>query len=156
VTDIAVPEDLEPLIYTVNGLDDLRDNPNVRIKPMFRSGDNKNYLVPGDMVTIYDINPLYGKGIDGTGQKITVVGQSEVKISDVRTYRRSSACLQMTRPRYSFRDIRIPALPAIRGKEPLPWRSPERPLQMRLFCTSTRLPSSMPNSTPWTRISRQY
>ena len=87
MTDIAVPEDLEPLIYTVNGLDDLRDNPNVRIKPMFRSGDNKNYLVTGDLATIYDINPLYGKGIDGTGQKITVVGQSGVKISDVRTYR---------------------------------------------------------------------
>jgi hypothetical protein len=48
-----------------------------------------HYIAPGDFATIYDLNPLYSATppIDGTGQKIVVVGQSQVVLSDIATFR---------------------------------------------------------------------
>ena len=39
-------------------------------------------LTPDDLATIYDIAPLYQSGIDGTGQKIAVMGGSAFPIYD--------------------------------------------------------------------------
>ena len=44
-------------------------------------------LAPGDLATLYDIAPLYQMGIDGTGQKIAIVGTTEPVLSDVQTFR---------------------------------------------------------------------
>ena len=37
--------------------------------------------------TIYDINALYNTGIDGTGQKIAVMGQTDISLSDIAAFR---------------------------------------------------------------------
>lgn len=64
------------------------------VQPNFTSGSTGNhFLSPGDFATIYDLNPLYGgsPAIDGTGQKIAIVGQSNIKPSDIATFRSLSS-----------------------------------------------------------------
>jgi uncharacterized protein (TIGR03437 family) len=45
------------------------------------------YLGPADFAAVYDVSPLYGQGIDGTGQKIAVAGVSPVSTGDVGLFR---------------------------------------------------------------------
>jgi Pro-kumamolisin, activation domain/Bacterial Ig-like domain (group 3)/Putative binding domain, N-terminal len=88
-TDPSVPAALEPVVWLVRGLDDFRmepPNPKVTPVPNFTSGGTHS-LVPGDIGTIYDINPLYQNGFTGTGQKIAVVGQTDIHMSDIQTFR---------------------------------------------------------------------
>ena len=50
--------------------------------------DNNCYGVgPTDFATIYDVTPLWNAGIDGTGQNIAVVGQSDVVMQDISAFR---------------------------------------------------------------------
>jgi len=52
------------------------------------SNDNNCYgLGPTDFATIYDVTPLWNAGIDGTGQSIAVIGQSDVVMQDISTFR---------------------------------------------------------------------
>jgi hypothetical protein len=61
-------------------------------QPNFTSSISGNHFVaPGDFATIYDLVPLYGSGIDGTGQKIVVVGQSKIVTNDIATFRSLSS-----------------------------------------------------------------
>jgi subtilase family serine protease len=48
-----------------------------------------NFLAPDDVATIYDIAPLYGAStpIDGTGQKLAIVGQTDVYLADITDFR---------------------------------------------------------------------
>jgi subtilase family serine protease len=50
--------------------------------------DNNCYgLGPTDFAIIYDVTPLWNAGIDGTGQNIAVIGQSDVNMQDITTFR---------------------------------------------------------------------
>ncbi len=44
-------------------------------------------MAPGDIATIYDINALYNAGFDGTGQKLAVMGQTDIYLSDITNFR---------------------------------------------------------------------
>jgi uncharacterized protein (TIGR03437 family) len=44
-------------------------------------------IAPDDFATIYDVAPLYQAGIDGTGQKLIVVGQTAINLSDIQAFR---------------------------------------------------------------------
>jgi subtilase family serine protease len=44
-------------------------------------------LGPYDFATIYDLLPLWNSGINGTGQTIAIVGESDINIQDVRDFR---------------------------------------------------------------------
>jgi hypothetical protein len=48
-----------------------------------------NFLAPGDLATIYDINSLYNAStpIDGTGQKLAIVGQTDIYLADINDFR---------------------------------------------------------------------
>lgn len=59
-------------------------------KPQFGTsfmGINANLVAPGDFATIYDVNPLYNQKIDGTGQTIAIVAQSDINPADVDSFR---------------------------------------------------------------------
>ena len=43
--------------------------------------------MPGDFATIYNVQPLYQAGTDGSGQTIAIVGASNINIQDVRDFR---------------------------------------------------------------------
>ncbi|HMD71154.1 MAG TPA: protease pro-enzyme activation domain-containing protein [Bryobacteraceae bacterium] len=92
-TDPSIPAALEPLALAVMGLDDFRPKrPGAHPAlpspgPSVTYGNGVHYLVPGDIAKIYDIAPLWAQGIDGTGVKIAVIGQSDINISDVSLFR---------------------------------------------------------------------
>lgn len=44
-------------------------------------------LGPTDFATIYNVLPLWNAGINGTGQSIAIVGESNINISDIRSFR---------------------------------------------------------------------
>ena len=48
---------------------------------------SKNFLAPRDFAVIYDLNPLYAAGIDGTGQSIAVMGETDISQADIDTFR---------------------------------------------------------------------
>jgi subtilase family serine protease len=61
------------------------------IRPKFTSSVTGNhFLVPDDFATIYDLKALYNNGINGTGQKIAVMGQTDIQVQDIRTFRQLS------------------------------------------------------------------
>jgi subtilase family serine protease len=96
-TEISVPMALSGMVLDVRGLDNFRPRPRARVaKPHFTSHQSGNhFLSPGDFATIYNLNPLYTAGLDGTGQKIAVVGQTEINVSDIDAFR-SAAGLPAT------------------------------------------------------------
>jgi subtilase family serine protease len=85
--DLEVPEDLAPLITGVRGLDDFRIERHLRPQPMATDGGGGRGLGPGDMADIYNLRPLWQKGINGAGQKIAVVGRSQVNLADIQNFR---------------------------------------------------------------------
>ena len=42
-----------------------------------------HYLGPADFAKIYNVQPLYDAGIDGTGQTIAIVGRSNINVQDM-------------------------------------------------------------------------
>jgi hypothetical protein len=44
-------------------------------------------IVPGDFAIIYNVTPLWNAGIDGTGQTIAIVGETDVNIADIQNFR---------------------------------------------------------------------
>jgi len=91
----SIPAALAPLAGVIRGLDDFRLKPPHKRPPLAgphpdaTASNGSHYLAPGDLATIYDINGFYSHGLDGKGQKIVVVGQTNIDMSDVESFRSS-------------------------------------------------------------------
>ncbi|HEX4321098.1 MAG TPA: protease pro-enzyme activation domain-containing protein [Acidobacteriaceae bacterium] len=97
-TALSVPSALAGVVEGVHNLDDFRPrshaikgrNPQIKnsqIKPAFTSSQtNSVFFAPGDIATIYDLQKVYNAGFTGTGQTITIVGQSAVALSDIEAF----------------------------------------------------------------------
>jgi subtilase family serine protease len=84
----AIPAALAGTVIGVGSLNDFAPKPRAKIRPHLTSYVSGNhFLTPADFATIYDINPLYSAGADGTGQKIAIVGQSKVSTTDLNNFR---------------------------------------------------------------------
>jgi subtilase family serine protease len=44
----------------------------------------QNFLAPGDLATVYDVNPLYAAGTNWAGVKIAIAGRSDILLADVQ------------------------------------------------------------------------
>jgi uncharacterized protein (TIGR03437 family) len=87
VNEPSVPDALADVVTGFLGLDDFHPLPMIkRVNPEFNVG-NSHFLAPEDYATIYNLSPLYQAGMDGSGQSIAVVGQSQVLLSDIRAFR---------------------------------------------------------------------
>ena len=52
------------------------------------NNDNNCYgLGPTDFAIIYDVTPLWNAGVDGTGENIAIIGQSDVDMKDISSFR---------------------------------------------------------------------
>jgi len=63
---------------------------NVAAQPEFTTTDQGtllHLLAPYDLATIYNILPLWNAGIDGTGETIAIVSQSDINPADVDSFR---------------------------------------------------------------------
>lgn len=116
VREVAIPIELESMVYTLEGLDNFQDERGVRCKPHQTGGNGPHAVTPGDLAVIYNVAPLYKAGINGAGQKIVVVGQSALNLQDVRDFR------------FAAERTQGAALPRIQGHRvhECPGRSPPR------------------------------
>jgi subtilase family serine protease len=55
-----------------------------------------NFLAPDDIATIYDITPLYNASIDGSGQTLGIIGQTDVYLADLTAFRTGFNLNQIT------------------------------------------------------------
>ena len=90
--DPKIPAALQGVVLAVRGLNDFRLKPRLKLmsRPTTHPRDTQSgthYLAPDDIATIYDVTPLYNAGIDGTGQTLVVVGQTDIVMSDITYFR---------------------------------------------------------------------
>ena len=84
--DPSIPSALAPVVLLIRGLDDIHTSPSVPIANFTATG-GAHYLVPGDLATIYNVAPLYQRGITGSGQKVVIPGQTDIHLSDIEHFR---------------------------------------------------------------------
>jgi subtilase family serine protease len=97
MADPQIPEALAPVVAGVLSLHDFRPHRMVRAKRQRsgaqytftdQSGQVQEALVPADLATIYDFNPLFAKGTTGKGQTIVVIEDTDLyRTSDWTTFR---------------------------------------------------------------------
>jgi subtilase family serine protease len=88
----VIPTALGGIIAGVRGLHDFRPRPmgirrNTGVRPAYNSNAFGPLVAPGDVAAIYDINSLYSAGIDGSGQKLAVMGQTDIYLADITDFR---------------------------------------------------------------------
>jgi hypothetical protein len=64
----------------------IRANGTFQASPQFTSSGT-HALAPADYAVIYNINPLYSSGINGTGAVIAVVGRTNINLQDIASFR---------------------------------------------------------------------
>jgi subtilase family serine protease len=93
--DPAIPRGLSDL---VEGIVSLHNFPRKAMNSGIRSAlpgiplpdasfGSNHYLSPADFATIYNVAPLYGAGIDGTGQSIAIVGRTHPSAANWSSFR---------------------------------------------------------------------
>ena len=114
-TEMAVPAALANVVLGFHNLDDFHPKPRVRtrklsaeeVKAHFTSSISGNhFMAPDDFATIYDVGPLYSAGFDGTGQKLVVVGQSQISPADIDAFR--TAANLPARTSANFQQVLVP------------------------------------------------
>jgi hypothetical protein len=87
--DPQLPKALAGLVSSVRGLHNFALHSNaVQIHPQYTSSaSGANFMAPDDWATIYDLQPLYSAGLDGSGVTIAIAGQSDIALSDLEAFR---------------------------------------------------------------------
>lgn len=92
---VSLPAAFAAEVLGVRGLNNFAPRSRVHPSPHFTSSlTGTHLLMPGDFATIYDLGPLYSQGLDGSGEKIAVVGQTSISVSDIRAFRSASGLSQ--------------------------------------------------------------
>ncbi len=100
VSDPRIPAALVPGVAGIASLHNFISKPQVSVlnqrmdatlepgapSPQFTSGGS-HLLAPADYATIYNINPAYQAGINGSGTVIAIVGRSNINVQDVVSFR---------------------------------------------------------------------
>jgi hypothetical protein len=102
-TEPSIPAALGSVVTGIAGLSEVPDEPLSRMEiitgepstlavanPQFTSSSTGNhYITPGDFAMLYDVAPTYSSGINGTGQKVAIIGRSQVNPDDITNYESS-------------------------------------------------------------------
>jgi len=63
-------------------------NPEFTLQGWQCDQDNNCYAVgPADFGAIYNVQPLWNSGVDGTGQTVAIVGETDINLQDIRDFR---------------------------------------------------------------------
>jgi uncharacterized repeat protein (TIGR01451 family) len=89
MSDPQIPAALAPLVAGIVTLNDFRPHPTLHLaRPGYTVSSSEHLVVPADLATIYNLNPLFGMGITGQGQTIVVIEDTDVaSASDWSTFR---------------------------------------------------------------------
>ncbi len=87
-----IPAALAPAITGIVSLHDFRPHPMMKPRHQytFPSGLGDNYygVIPGDLATIYNFNPVFSSGITGQGQSIVLIEDTDLyAVGDWSTFR---------------------------------------------------------------------
>ncbi len=89
----SIPAALQPVVLGIQGLHDFRLKPRLKARelvvPYDTAGPGVHYVAPDDFAVLYDLKPLYAAGFDGTGQKLVIVGQTDLRLTDLESFRRT-------------------------------------------------------------------
>ncbi len=109
MSDPQVPTALAPAIRGIVSLHDFRPHSNFKAKAArqfprrgYTPGNGYTAVVPADLATIYDLDPLFSDGISGKGQTIVVIEDSNVYSTADWTTFRSTFGLASAYPSGSF------------------------------------------------------
>ena len=87
LSDPKLPWPLASVVTGIHGLNDFRPKPRA-VRPRFTSSlTGSHFLAPDDFATIYNLHALWASGIYGTGQKIAIMGQTDLILPDIATFR---------------------------------------------------------------------
>jgi len=107
-SDPSIPADFSSVIASVGGLHDFRWKPRYRkpSTPEMTSATGVHHIAPGDFATIYNVAKLYDEGIDGSGQKLVVVGQTQINLNDITRFRNN-----FNLPPINLQVVKVPNTP---------------------------------------------
>jgi hypothetical protein len=92
-SDLSIPAALAPVLEGVP-LNDLFSEPMLAHRqtpqgPQITAPWNGAHaIIPGDFASVYDLNPLYKAGLNGSSQTIAIVAESDIDLSDVATFQK--------------------------------------------------------------------
>jgi subtilase family serine protease len=91
MSDPQIPAALAPAVVGIVSLNDFRPHPMHRMHKDYTftsGGDTFQAVVPGDLATIYNLNPLFTAGTSGQGQTVVVIEDTNLfSNSDWTTFR---------------------------------------------------------------------
>ena len=97
----SIPAALQDAVQSVSGLRSIKFRPAHAMamrSALLRSGAPqpaethcdgsvcRHSVFPADFANIYHLNPVYGQGIDGSGQSIAIVGRARVSAADIQSF----------------------------------------------------------------------
>ncbi len=85
-----IPTALAPAVVGIVSINDFRPHTNYKVKPDYTVGSSEHLLVPADLATIYNLNPLFNATPtnNGAGQTIVLIEDTNVyATSDITTFR---------------------------------------------------------------------
>ncbi len=92
----SIPTALSGIVGSFGGLNNFRPHPMIARPTSAKTGarpfyydstTQSQFLAPADFATIYDVNALYTAGINGSGQTLAVIGQTDVYLADLVDFR---------------------------------------------------------------------
>ncbi len=89
-SELAIPDALAGVVGGVASLNDFHKRPLHSIRPPAPQTNltgGSHGLGPYDFATIYNVGALWSSNFDGTGQSIAIAGRTNIKVSDVTTFR---------------------------------------------------------------------
>ena len=91
-TDLGIPQALVPVIGGVASLHDFHHQPMHRLlgwapAPDTNLNGGAHGLSPYDFAAIYNVTQLWSANWDGTGQSVAIAGRTNIKLSDVTSFR---------------------------------------------------------------------
>lgn len=101
MSDPTIPAALKPAVVGITALNDFKPHTNMVKRGEFTfkgTGGGKSYaLVPEDLATIYNLNPLFNAGLTGRNQTVVVVEDSNVvNKADFTTFRNTFGLSRFT------------------------------------------------------------
>ena len=106
ITDPTLPSVIAGIVGDISGLNDFKLRSRAAVRPQFTSSiSGGHYMAPGDLFSIYDINPLIQSGIKGDGVTVAVMGQTDISTTDVDAFRSASGLPARTSANFTIRLI---------------------------------------------------
>jgi subtilase family serine protease len=105
MSDPEIPAALAPAIVGVVSLNNFMPHPMLRRRSEYSAGGGYYLLVPADLATIYNLNPLFSAGYTGQGRTIVVVEDSDVYTTNDWSTFRSTFGLAGAYPHGSFTQV---------------------------------------------------